>query len=215
MTVRYGISIIPEPTFTARVYRARQLICGQYGAWAAEMQMLHMPLIEFFDCTSSSVDLISEGLDRIAKNIRDTARRFPLVSRGVSYYEQINNDVFLEFTVAEDPIDSRQKHLNDLWYKVLELVESTNGAVIPDANNLKLQYRPHINLMQLALLTDSVFQSAVTFSESIVQDLEIPNSTRVWQLQFIQYESTADVESWDRGAWASDLSWKVLESYSL
>jgi hypothetical protein len=138
-----------------------------------------------------------------------------MVSRGVRYYERNNNDVFLEFTVADDPINSRQKHLNELWYKVLELVESTNGAVIPDVNNLKLKYRPHINLMQLALLTDSVFHSAVTFAESIVQDLGIPNSTRVWQLQFIRYESTADVESWDRGAWASDLSWKVLESYGL
>ena len=105
--------------------------------------------------------------------------------------------------------------MNDLWYKVLELVESTNGTAIPDVNNLKLQYRPRINLMQLALLSDSVFQSAVIFSEAVVQDLEIPNSTRVWQLQFIQYESTADVESWNEGAWASDLSWKVLESYSL
>ncbi len=28
MSVRYGIALIPEPGFTARVYRARQLICG-------------------------------------------------------------------------------------------------------------------------------------------------------------------------------------------
>ena len=55
MTVRYGISLIPEPVFASRVYRLRQLVCGQYGAWAAEMEMLHMPLIPFFDSSEDAV----------------------------------------------------------------------------------------------------------------------------------------------------------------
>ena len=48
MSTRYSISLLPDPDFTARAYRARQLICGQYACWAAEMQMLHMPLSDYF-----------------------------------------------------------------------------------------------------------------------------------------------------------------------
>ena len=48
MSTRYSVSLLPDPDFTARAYRARQLICGQYACWAAEMQMLHMPLSDYF-----------------------------------------------------------------------------------------------------------------------------------------------------------------------
>ena len=42
MSIRYGIDLVLEPSFTAKVYKTRQIVCGQYSAWAAEMQMLRM-----------------------------------------------------------------------------------------------------------------------------------------------------------------------------
>ena len=43
MSIRYGVSLLTDPDFTARLYRARQLICGQFACWAAEMHMVHLP----------------------------------------------------------------------------------------------------------------------------------------------------------------------------
>ena len=215
MTVRYGISLIPEPVFTSRVYRLRQLVCGQYGAWAAEMEMLHMPLIPYFDSSEEGISNISIGLERISAESQKNSLRFPLVSRGVGHMLENCADIFLEFTVAEDPIDRGQRHLQKLWWKILELVESTSGTVIPDINILKSDYKPYIYLMKHANLSDSVFLSAVTFAENVIRDLNIPNSTKAWQLQLIRFESNSDIESWNKGGWASDLRWRVLESYSL
>jgi len=42
MSIRYGIGLALEPAFTSRAYRARQLICGQYASWAAEMNMVYL-----------------------------------------------------------------------------------------------------------------------------------------------------------------------------
>ena len=215
MTVRYGISLIPEPVFASRVYRLRQLVCGQYGAWAAEMEMLHMPLIPFFDSSDEAVSNISMGLERISSESRKNALRFPLVSRGVGQILDNCDDIFLEFSVAQDPIDRGQRYLNKLWWQILELVESTSGTVIPDINILKSDYKPCIYLMKHANLTNSVFLSAVTFAENVMKDLAIPNATKAWQLQLIRFESNSDLESWSKGGWVSDLSWRVLESYSL
>ena len=48
MSIRYGVSLLTDPDFTARSYRARQLICGQYACWAAEMHMVHLPMSDYF-----------------------------------------------------------------------------------------------------------------------------------------------------------------------
>ena len=215
MTVRYGISLIPEPVFTSRVYRLRQLLCGQYGSWAAEMEMLHMPLIPYFDSSEEAVSNISIGLEQISAASRKNSLRFPLVCRGVGHISDNCDDIFLEFTVAEDPIDRNQRYLNQIWWKILELVESTSGISVPNINSLKSDYKPCIYLMKHANLEGSVFSSAITFAENVMKDLAIPHSTRAWQLQLVRFESNSDIESWSKGGWISDLSWRVLDSYSL
>ena len=48
MSTRYGIDLVLDPAFTAKAYQTRQIVCGQYASWAAEMQMLRMPLTPFF-----------------------------------------------------------------------------------------------------------------------------------------------------------------------
>ena len=134
MSVRYGIALIPEPGFTARVYRARQLICGQYACWAAEMHMLRLPLIEYFQCPEDAVETISAGLGRVAREAQQKylgvplAHGIPLVHRGASTYPGCPGDIFLDFTVPEERGDRTLPALNSFRADVLELLASRLGV---------------------------------------------------------------------------------------
>ena len=45
MSTRFGIELALDPAFTARAYRTRNIVCGLYGSWAAEMHMLRMSVV--------------------------------------------------------------------------------------------------------------------------------------------------------------------------
>ena len=66
MSIRYGIDLVLEPSFTAKVYQTRQIVCGQYSSWAAEMQMLRMPLTPYFICPDDRLPILSTQLESIA-----------------------------------------------------------------------------------------------------------------------------------------------------
>ena len=215
MSVRYGVALIPEPSFTARVYRARQLICGQYGAWAAEMHLIQLPVVEFFECTDPTEEELSSGLARIAEQTRERALRFPLLSRGVATLPVNVGDIHLDFTVSANPRERQQRELNLLHTSVLGLLEQTEGVIPPDAGSSGENYHPHINLMQHADLPASVFDSAVDFARAVLRDLEVPNDTRAWQMLFIRFESDAAGNDWGAGRWAADLRWRVLAAYPM
>ena len=217
MSVRYGIALIPEPAFTARVYRARQLICGQYACWAAEMHMLRLPLMEYFQCPEDAVESISAGLGRVAREGQQGKYQgLPLVYNGASTSPERPGDIFLDFTVP-DPEDRRQRRfltLNALRTDVLELLGQVYGVKTGDVPSADV-YRPHISLMQHAELPPSVFQSAVVFASAVLKDLEIPNETRSWQIVLQRFESDAADEDWSHGGWAADLRWNLLASYPI
>ena len=48
MSTRFGVELVLEPAFTARAYRTRNIVCGQYASWAAEMHMLRMSVVSYF-----------------------------------------------------------------------------------------------------------------------------------------------------------------------
>ena len=214
MSLRYGISLIPDPSFTARVYRARQLICGQFGAWAAEMHMLHLSLADYFQCSDESLPPISAGLAAIAGHSRREALRFPMMNRGISTFPDAIGHIHLDFTVADNPLDRRQRQLDSVRQQITALLQRTPG-VVPNPNQLSPDYRPHIPLMQYAPLPPSVFNSAVEFATAVARDLEIPNSTRAGQLVLVRFESDAAVGDWNDGSWAADLRWQWLDAYPL
>ena len=58
MSTRLGIELVVDPAFTARAYRARNIICGQYASWAAEMHLLRMSVVSYFQCDDAAVDLL-------------------------------------------------------------------------------------------------------------------------------------------------------------
>ena len=59
MSVRYGIDLVLQPSFTAKVYQTRQIVCGQYSSWAAEMQMLRMALTPYFPCPDDRLSVLA------------------------------------------------------------------------------------------------------------------------------------------------------------
>ena len=59
MSIRYGIDLVLQPSFTAKLYKTRQIVCGQYSAWAAEMQMLRMALTPYFPCPDDRLPILT------------------------------------------------------------------------------------------------------------------------------------------------------------
>ena len=214
MSVRYGIALIPEPGFTARVYRARQLICGQYACWAAEMHMLRLPLIEYFQCPAEAVESLSAGLVNVVHLVYGKYQGVPLAHHGASTSLEYHGDIFLDFAAPEEARDREPPALNSLRADVLGLLESeygVNAAAVPSSYN----YHPRISLMQHAELPPTVFDSAVLFAGAVIKDLEVPAETRAWQLVLLRFESDAAGQDWSQGAWAADLRWNLLASYPI
>jgi 2'-5' RNA ligase len=214
MSIRYGVALIPEPSFTARVYQARQIVCGQYASWAAEMHMLHLTLVDFFQCPDSAVEWVSTGLAKISEGARRRAPRFPLVSRGVSTFPGITGKIHLDFTVSDNPIERNQRELNILHDEVTGLLEQTESIAF-DLTPAGSNFHPHITLMEYANLPPAVFDAAVEFARAVVRDLQVPNNTRAWQMVLVRFESEAAGNDWDNGRWAADLRWQLVAAYPL
>ncbi len=86
-----------------------------------------------------------------------------------------------------------------------------NTGAVPSLQN----YHPRISLMQHAELPPTVFESAVVFAGAVINDLDIPNETRAWQLVLLRFESDAAGEDWSHGGWAADLRWNLLASFPI
>ncbi len=214
MSVRYGIALIPDPVFTARVYRVRQLVCGQYGSWAAEMHMLHLTLADYFQCTDDVVPVVAAGLTQLAQQCRQRSLRFPLLSRGVSTFVGATGNIHLDFSVSANPRDRKQTELTTLHDDVIKLLEQTEGA-LPNLRFAGKNYIPHITLMQQADLPPPVFDSAVDYAKAVLKDLDVPHVSNAWQMVLVRFESDAAGDDWDDGRWAVDLRWQLVDSYPL
>ena len=81
VSFRYGVSLLTDPDFTARAYRARQLICGQFACWAAEMHMLHMLMSDYFPFDGTD-DPNAEN--QLARELERLAERYRRVSPALS-----------------------------------------------------------------------------------------------------------------------------------
>ena len=209
MSVRYGILLVPEPSFTARVYRARQLICGQYGAWAAEMQMVHLAVSGFFQCTDSAVNGLEAGLAGVAAQNRRDAPQFSMSHRGVASIPDDQGSIFLDFATESGP-----GPLNALRGNVVSFLDQAQG-VVHDPQADGPVYRPHLPLVQFARLPDGVFSDAVEFAQAVVADLRVPATAKAWRLPLLRFHSEAAGDDWSGGGWAADLRWEPLSSHPL
>ena len=215
MSVRYGVSLLTDPDFTARAYRARQLICGQFACWAAEMHMLHMQMSDYFPFDGTD-DPNAEGqlareLERLAERYRRVSPRFPLFNRGITTTRNTDDDgnIWLDFSP-----EVVNESLYRLQAMVADLLERNSGVAGP-RRVYGPEFPPQMPLLSHANLPDSVFDSAIEFARSVTDELKVSQITRAWRLTLTRFESSAAGDDWSGGRWANDLQWRVIGSYSL
>ena len=214
MSVRYGISAIPQPSFTAGIHRARQTLCNQYGTWAAEMHTVHLPLIDYFPCPDELVESVDAGLERVAKE----SPRITLHRPGVVAAPGHPGNIFLEFAGA-DPISTagrpvdEPRQLREAVFESLRQVDGLAPYLEPHRDKGREDCPLRIGLMLHGNLPPRVFESAVTFAQEVVASLIVDQSVEIWQLVLIRFESDAAGEDWSAGGWAADLRWQIVSSY--
>ncbi len=215
MSTRLGIELAVEPAFTARAYRTRNIVCGQYGSWAAEMHMLRMSVVSYFQCSDSNADLLAHGVARLAEDSRKRSPRFAINCLGVANGRNgngegengENNNIYLDFrqTDANHP-------LIRLHREATLLVGELPGANLPTESKA---YHPKINLMEYANLPPTVMADAADFAKGVAIDVGVPVVARAWRLVLLRYHSEAAGDDWSHGSWANDVSWEHLSSYVL
>ena len=212
MSVRYALSVIPDPRFTARAYRARQLICGQYACWAAEMHPVHLPLLEYLDCPDNRIDAVVAAMTAAAQDfIRDHYTRAPLPPWAVAADQ---DSVYLDFTDARSYRQPLLWPVNRLRQSLRERLERIDG--LPPLPSVDPENPPlRIGLLEYAALPESVFAAAAAFAQEVVRDLLLPRYVSHWQLQLLRFESSAAGDDWNSGAWAADLRFQWLNAIAL
>ncbi len=213
MSIRYAVSLLTDPDFTARAYRARQLICGQYACWAAEMHMLHMPMSDYFPLAGGAdaeAQLAGE-LERLAERYRRVSPRFPLFNRGITTTRatEADGNIWLDF--SPEVVNESLYRLQSLAADLLE----RNPAVGGERRVFSPDFPPQMPLLSHANLADSVFDSALEFARAVTDELKVSQITRAWRLALTRFESNAAGDDWTGGRWAADLQWRAVGSFSL
>ena len=199
MSIRYGIDLVLQPSFTAKVYQTRQIVCGQYSSWAAEMQMLRMALTPYFPCPEDRLLILSSQVESIAGETRSQQPYLLRRSRFVA--EPAMNGVVMEF---EAPAG-----LFELHRKSLEAAQSHSAGLQTEP------FRPRIALLEYGTFPEAILPDAVEFAEGVASGLDMTEMALPWRLLLTRYSSEAAGDDWSNGRWAADLSWQQLYSHSL
>ena len=208
MSIRYGISLTLDPGFTAGLHRARQVICSQYGCWAAEMHSVHLPLTSYFSCPEEETPSLVAALEKVADDFR---REYPdafVVRTGTLADTQGKGSIYVLFAGRSDS-SSEPRAADLLQAEVTEVLSRLNLAV--GGKLIPLNFA----LLEYSGLPAQVFQSAVRFAEGVVNGLQLPTRVGLSELALFRYESAAAGEDWNDGAWSTDLSWQIINAYSL
>ena len=211
MSVRYSISVIPEPRFTVRAYQARQLICGQYASWAAEMHPVHLPLVDYFALPEDKVAAVSAGLQTAVQDFVRYHRRALLP---VWELTAAAGHLYLDFAAKETYQPPAQWPVNLLRQGIIDQLQPIDRLpplpeIDPDNPHLRLP------LMQYANLPEPVFAAAADFAQAVLRELLLPRYARLGQLTLLRFESAAAGDDWSNGRWAADLRFQVVDSYPL
>ena len=213
MSTRMGIELVMEPAFTARAYRARQIVCGQYSSWAAEMHMLRLSVVSYFQCSDTVVDLLAHGTGRLAEASRRLSPRFSMNCRGVANETNGGGGIGVRDSVYLDFKQSDPNHpLMILHREAMTMVEELPGAVPPPEYG---EFHARINLLENASLPSPVMADASDFAKGVTVDMGVPTVARAWRLVLLRYHSEAAGDDWSHGGWAADLRWEHISSYVL
>ena len=208
MSVRYGISLVLEPSVTAGLHRARQVVCSQYGCWAAEMHSVHLPLTGYFPCPEEEVPSLSAALEKVADDFRSEYPDAFVVRTGLLAIGPEEGSIYMPFDGGSNSF-SEPRSADLLQGEVTEVLSRLNltlgGKLIP----------LNFALLQHSGLPEQVFRSAVRFAEGIVAGLQLPGRVTLSELSLFRYVSASAGDDWDKGSWATDLSWQMIAAYPL
>ena len=199
MSIRYGIDLVLQPSFTAKVHQVRRIVCDQYASPAAERQMLRMPLAPYFACPDDRLPALAARVEGIAQETED--RKPFLLSRSGIAAEAATNGVVMEFEASEP--------LLGLQRKALDAARSEDAA-LPLA-----PFRPRIALLEYGSLPEAMLHDAAQFAEGAASGLDMMEMALPWRLALTRYRSEAAGEDWSDGRWAADLAWEPLYSHRL
>lgn len=204
MSIRYGISLVLDPAFTALLHRARQVVCSQYGCWAAEMHAVHVPLTGYFPCPEVVVPTIAVRLGDVAENFQEENRLSLLAREDAVAVQEEEQGIFVEFAERGTP-------------RPIEGLRQGIAAVVSQGSLSGVEYTPSLRfpLLQYALLSPQAFRSAAGFAQGVVDGLAMGSNAPVSELALFRYESNAAGEDWAGGGWAADLSWQIVSIHSL
>ena len=200
MSVRYGIDLVLQPSFTAKVYQTRQIVCGQYSSWAAEMQMLRMALTPYFPCPDDRLSVLATQVKGIASDTE--SQKPPMLRRSDIAADPAMNGVVMEFE-APSPLFELQRRSLDAAQ------EHSGGLQTPEP------FRPRIALLEYGVFPEAILPDAVEFATGVASGLEVTEMAPPWRLLLTRYSSDAAGDDWSNGRWAADLSWQQLHSHRL
>ena len=200
MSIRYRIDLVLQPSFTAKVYQTRQIVCGQYSSWAAEMQMLRMALTPYFPCPDERLPILASQVESIASETADQ-KTYMLRRTGITVVPDTSS-VVMEF---EAPAQ-----LSELQRKAMEAAQS-HSAGLYSAH----PFHPGIALLEYGNFPEDILKDAARFAEGVTSGLDMTEMAPPWRLLLTRYSSEAAGDDWSNGRWAADLSWQQMYSHSL
>ncbi len=200
MSVRYGIDLVLQPSFTAKLYQTRQIVCGQYSSWAAEMQMLRMSMTPYFPCPDDRLPDLASQVERIAS---DTADKAPYTLRrtGITVVPGASS-VLMEFEGPEQLFELQRRAMED----------AQSHSVGPYSSH---PFRPAVTLLEYGNFPEAILQDAARFADGVASGLDMTETAMPWRLLLTRYSSEAAGDDWSNGRWASDLSWQLLSSHAV
>ncbi len=200
MSIRYGIDLVLQPSFTAKLYQTRQILCGQYSSWAAEMQMLRMALTPFFPCPDDRLPLLASQIEQIAREAG--AQKPYTVSRTGIVADHAMNGVVVEFQAPPA--------LFELQRKVQEAAQAGSSGLYPsDA------FQPRVALLEYGAFPEAILPDAVDFAAGVASGVGVTEVAAPWRLLLTRYNSQAADDDWSGGRWSADVSWQQLYSHPL
>ena len=200
MSIRYGIDLVLQPSFTAKVYQTRQIVCGQYSSWAAEMQPLRMALTPYFPCPDDRLPILASQVESIAGETADQ-QTYLLRRAGITVVPSAAS-VVMEF---EAPAA-----LYELQRKSMEAAQSHSAVLYPSS-----PFRPAIALLEYGKFPEEILEDAGRFADGVASGLDMTEMALPWRLLLTRYSSEAAGDDWSNGRWASDLSWQQQASHPL
>jgi len=172
------------------------------------MHSVHVPLAGYFPCPEQEAASLSVILGKIVEEFRGESQEAFLTREGTVAETEDKGSVYLAFADGDGPA-SEGGAVGTLRADIAEALSRLNLVVGGEAPALRFA------LLQHSGLPADVFRSAARFAEGVVNGLELPGKVAVAELALFRYESAAADEEWSQGSWASDLTWRICNSYEL